>query len=122
MLLNTVKKSMNGPVKIFFGQSKNSCEAIFFSTLYTTLPHNLIRNKPADLIERLSRGAVFFILHVNDRHALIITILKDCLPNYFLVFLSFDVYLILNWRSLVDRYSFLDVMRALVIYAFFLKV
>ena len=29
-------------------------------------------------------------LHV---HPLIITILRDCLANYFLVFLSFDVYL-----------------------------
>ena len=31
----------------------------------------------------------------NSVNALIIPILRDCLPNYFLVFLSFDVYLIL---------------------------
>ena len=48
-------------------------------------------------------------LPVHSFNALIIPILRDCLPNYFLVFLFFDVYLILNWRSLVDRYSFLVV-------------
>ena len=34
-------------------------------------------------------------LPVHSFNALIIPILRDCLPNYFLVFLSFDVYLIL---------------------------
>ena len=34
-------------------------------------------------------------LPVHSYNALIIPILRDCLPNYFLVFLSFDVYLIL---------------------------
>ena len=33
-------------------------------------------------------------LPVHSFNALIIPILRDCLPNYFLVFLSFDVYLI----------------------------
>ena len=33
---------------------------------------------------------------VHSFNALIIPILTDCLPNYFLVFLSFDVYLIGN--------------------------
>ena len=33
---------------------------------------------------------------VHSFNALIIPILRDCLPNYFLVFLSFDLYLILN--------------------------
>ena len=32
-------------------------------------------------------------LPVHSFNALIIPILRDCLPNYFLVFLSFDVYL-----------------------------
>ena len=69
MLLNTVKKSMKGPVKIFFGQSKiresinklksrgfraSSLSTIDFSTLYTTLSHNLIQDKLMDLIERIS--------------------------------------------------------------------
>ena len=31
-------------------------------------------------------------LPVHSFNALIIPILRDCLPNYFLVFLSFDVY------------------------------
>ena len=60
MLLNIVKKSMKGPVEICFGQSKNSCEVLNklnyrgfrassfstydFSTLYTTLPNNLIKD------------------------------------------------------------------------------
>ena len=48
-------------------------------------------------------------LPVHSFNALILPILRDCLPNYFLVFLSFDVYLILCWRLLVDRYSFLVV-------------
>ena len=60
---------MNGPVKIlFFWSIKNACEVLNklksrsfcasslptydFSTLYTTLPHNLIKDKLVDLIER----------------------------------------------------------------------
>ena len=34
-------------------------------------------------------------LPVDSLNALIISILRDCSPDYFLVFLSFDVYLIL---------------------------
>ena len=36
------------------------------------------------------------IFSVHSFNALFIPILRDCLPNYFLVFLSFDDYLILN--------------------------
>ena len=59
---------------------KNSCEVINklksrgfhaaslstydFSTLYTTLPHNLIKDKLVDLIKRISKEKVLFILHV----------------------------------------------------------
>ena len=81
MLLNIVKKSMKGPVKIFFFWSiKNSCEVLNklksrgfrasslstydFSTLYTTLPHNLINDKQVDVIERTLKGKAPFILHV----------------------------------------------------------
>ena len=35
-----------------------------FSTLYTTLPHNLIKDKLVDLIERSFKGKALFILHV----------------------------------------------------------
>ena len=35
-----------------------------FSTLYTTLPHNLIKDKLVDLIERTLQGKALFILHV----------------------------------------------------------
>ena len=61
--------------KNLFWSIKNSCEVLNklksrgyrasslstydFSTLYTTLPHNLIKDKLVDLIER-----TFFILHV----------------------------------------------------------
>ena len=68
MLLNILKTSMKGPVKIFWS-IQNSCEVpnklksrsyrasslstYDFSTLYTTLPHNLIKDKLVDLIERI---------------------------------------------------------------------
>ena len=80
MLLNIVKRSMKGPVKIFFWSIKNSREVLNklkfrgfrasslstydFSTLYTTLPHNLIKDKLVDLIERTFQGKALFILHV----------------------------------------------------------
>ena len=35
-----------------------------FSTLYTTLPHNLIKDKVVDLIERTFNREALFILHV----------------------------------------------------------
>ena len=76
MLLNLVKKSMKGPIKIFFSSIKNSYEVLNklksrgfrasslstydFSTLYTTLPHNLIKDK---LVE-LSKEKTLFILHL----------------------------------------------------------
>ena len=66
--------------KNLFWSIKNSCEVInklksrgfraaslstyYFSTLYTTLPHNLIKDQLVDLIERISKEKVFFILHV----------------------------------------------------------
>ena len=66
--------------KNIFWSIKNSCEILNklksrgfrasslstydFSTLYTTLPHNLIKDKLVDLIERTSKGKALFILHV----------------------------------------------------------
>ena len=83
MLLNTVKKSMKGPVKIFL-VNKNSCEVIDklksrgfrasslsiydFSTLYTTLPHNLIKDKLVDLIERIFQREGSLYIACNDTH------------------------------------------------------
>ena len=71
MLFNIVKKYMKGPVKTSFGQS-NSCEELNklksrgfrapslstydFSTLYTILPHNLIKDKQVDFIARIFQG------------------------------------------------------------------
>ena len=69
--------------KNLFWSIKNSCEVLNklksrgfrasslstydFSTLYTTLPHNLIKDKLADLIERTFQGKALFILHVMIR-------------------------------------------------------
>ena len=66
--------------KNLFWSIKNSCEVLNklksrgfrasslstydFSTLYTTLPHNLIKDKLVDLIYELSKGKALFILHV----------------------------------------------------------
>ena len=67
-----------------FWSIKNSCEVLNklksrgfrasslstydFSTLYTTLPHNLIKDKLVDLIERtFKKGKALFILHVMTR-------------------------------------------------------
>ena len=65
-----------------------------------------------DLIESVSEGFLTYscisellclccveilkYLPVHSFNALVIPILRDCLPNYFIVFLSFDVYLILH--------------------------
>ena len=40
-----------------------------FSTLYTTLPHNLINNKLIDLIERNFNRESYPYLACNDRHS-----------------------------------------------------
>ena len=85
MLLNTVKKSMKGLVKLFFWSIKISNELINklksrgfrasslstydFSTLYTTLPLNLIKDKLVDLIERIFQREVSLYIACNDRHA-----------------------------------------------------
>ena len=66
MLLNIVKKNYERSGKNLFWSIKNSCEVLNklksrgfrasslstydFSTLYTTLPHNLIKDKLVDLI------------------------------------------------------------------------
>ena len=66
--------------KNLFWSIKNSCEVLnklksrgchasslstyIFSTLYATLPHNLIKDKLVDLIERTCKGNALFILHV----------------------------------------------------------
>ena len=41
----------------------------FFSTLYTTLPHNLIKDKFIDLIERTFQREGSLYLAYNDRNA-----------------------------------------------------
>ena len=71
MLSSTVKKYMRDPVKTYFGLLKSqvkfldklkardfnatSLSTYEFSTLYSTLPHNLIKEKIIDLNERASR-------------------------------------------------------------------
>ena len=40
------------------------CLLMIFSTLYTTLPHNLIKDKLIDLVEKPSREKTLLTLHV----------------------------------------------------------
>ena len=46
------------------GFRASSLSTYDFSTLYTTLPHTLIKDKLVDLIEELSKGKALFILHI----------------------------------------------------------
>ena len=95
MLLNIVKKSMEGPVKNLFWSIKNSCEVLNklksrgfrasslstydFSTLYTTVPHNLIKDKLVDLIERTFQREGSLYIACNDRYAFFTS---DAVRNY----------------------------------------
>ena len=45
------------------------CLLMIFSTLYTTLPHNLINDKLVDLLERSYQGECSPYLACNDRSA-----------------------------------------------------
>ena len=48
------------------------CLLILFFTLYTTLPHNLIKDKLFDLIERTFREKALLTLHVmTEMHFLL---------------------------------------------------
>ena len=82
---------MKGPVKILFRSIKNLCEVLNipksrgfrayllstydFSTLYTTLPHNLIKDTVVDLIER--EGCLYIACH--NRNAFFTS---DAFRNY----------------------------------------
>ena len=83
--------------KTLFWSIKNSCEVLNklrsrgfrasslstydFSTLYTTLPHNLIKDKLVDLIERtFQRGGSLYIA-CNDKNAFFTS---DAVRNYHL--------------------------------------
>ena len=95
MLLNIVKKSIEGPVKTFFWSIKNSCEVFNklksrgfrasslspydFSTLYTTLPYNLIKDILVDLIERTFQRKDSLYIACNDRNAFFTS---DAVRNY----------------------------------------
>ena len=89
MLLNIVKKSMKGPVKIFFGPSKihvksrgfraSSLSTYDFSTLYTTLPQNLIKDKLVDLIESTFQREGSLYIACHDRNAFFTS---DAVRNY----------------------------------------
>ena len=85
MLLNTVKKSKERSGKNCFWSIKNLCEVINklksqgfraaslstydFSTLYTILPHNLIKDKLVDSIEKNFERESSLYIACNDRHA-----------------------------------------------------
>ena len=86
MLSNTVKKVYERSSKNLFWSIKNSLEVLNklksrgfhasglptcdFSTLYTTLPHNLSKDKLLDLIERIFQRECSLYFACNDRHAL----------------------------------------------------
>ena len=87
MLLSTVKWNMKDPVKIYFGLFKiqmkllgklkardfnaTSLSTYDFSSLYTTLPHNLIKDKLIDRIEEPSIEKDLLTLHLTtEMHSL----------------------------------------------------
>ena len=87
MLSSTVKRYMRDPTKTYFGQLKNqvkfkklkagdfnvtSLSTYDFSTFYTTLPHNLIKDKLMDLIERTSQRVCPPYLGCNDRNVFLL--------------------------------------------------
>ena len=85
MLSSIVKRYMRDSVKTYFGLLKKSGEILDklkardfsatslstydFTTLYTTLPHNLIKDKLTDLIERTFQREGSPYLACNDRNA-----------------------------------------------------
>ena len=90
-----VKKSMKGPVKIIFWSIKNSCKVLNklkshgfrasslstydFSTLYSTLPDNLLKDKLVDLIERTFQREGCPYIACNDRNDFFTS---DAVRNY----------------------------------------
>ena len=83
MLSSTVKRYMRDPVKNLFWSIKNSVEildklkakdfnATSLSTLYTSLPHDLIKDKLTDLIERTFNREGFPYLARNGRNAFLL--------------------------------------------------
>ena len=79
MLSSTVKRYMRDPVKTYSGEildkliakdfNATSLSTYDFSTLYTTLPQNLIKDKLFDLIERAYQREGSPYLACNDRNA-----------------------------------------------------
>ena len=85
MSYDTVRKFMKGQVKICFGQLKilvrylinlsredsvrPVCQVMIFSTLYTTLPHNLIKEKLINLIEWTFKREGSPYIACNERQA-----------------------------------------------------
>ena len=78
MLSRTVKRYMRDPVKIYFDLlnklkardfNATTLSTYDFSTLYTTLPHKLIKVKHIDLFERTFNREGSLYLAYNDRNA-----------------------------------------------------
>ena len=88
MLSSIVKRYMKDLVKTYFGLLKNSGEILDklksrdfnatslsnydFSTLYATLPHNLIKDKLIDLFKRTFQREGSPYLACNDRNAFLL--------------------------------------------------
>ena len=89
------EKVCGGSVRGLFWSIKNSCEVLSrlksrgfrasslstydFSTLYTTLPHNLIKYKLVDLIGGAFQGEGSLYIACNDRNA---CFTSDAVRNY----------------------------------------
>ena len=80
ILSSIVKRYMRDPVKTYFGLlildklkardfNATSLSSYDFSTLYTTLPHNLIKDKLIDLIETTFQKEGLVCNDRNDRNA-----------------------------------------------------
>ena len=93
MSLNIAKQVMKGMVKKLFWSIKNSGETLHklksrgflasslstydFSTLYTTLPHNLIKEKLTELIEQTFNREGPLYLAGNDKNAVFFLLLNN---------------------------------------------
>ena len=70
------------------GFRASSLSTYDFSTLYTTLPHNLIKDKLLDLIERTVQREGSLYIACNDRNTFFTS---DAVRNYNLMVLSESV-------------------------------
>ena len=102
--------------KNLFWSIKNSCEVFNklksrgfrasslstydFSTLYTTLPHNLIKDKLVDLIERTFQREGFLYIACNDKN---VFFTSDAVRNYNLWSCQKEIYILDLALNYIDK-------------------